>query len=604
MECITEGQTCMPVTVSDSSRFGLGLRLLPFRAKPLPTQRVKPRAFCGVWGVPEPAEALRRWGIEATWHDARVAFGDAPVWMDATGEIVVCGDVVLYNAPELRAQFGLPDAEQGELLAELIAQYGTDAGNRANGMFAIAAYNRHTGELFLLRDSIGCRTLYYAEDKQSRACWFAARLSRLRACPAVSGELSLSAMQHYLTCAFVPGEQTLWKDARELPPGTVRTVSERTNLTYWQPEEGTWNPNESLESCAARLRPLLDSSVQQAMPQSGDIGIFLSGGLDSSLVTALAMRYAPAEVHTFAVHFGAEHRNELEFSGMVAAHCGTRHHVVELSGKTIRDHLLETLALLDDPIGDPLTTPNLLLARESAKITGTVFNGEGGDPCFGGPKNLPMVLHTLYGQADSCETAYLRSFQKCYDDLPRLLLPEVHIALSQEEPPEALFAPYFSPDKMRDYLNRLMLLNVRFKGADHILTKVNNLTTATGLLAHSPLFDRRIVEMSFAVPPHYKLTGTTEKVILKKAVEDLLPEVILTRPKSGMLVPVQHWFRSDLKGFARAHLLGRNARTRPYLNPDMVREWLKYEGSLFPRHGVKLWLVLTLELWLRTQESA
>jgi asparagine synthase (glutamine-hydrolysing) len=569
----------------------------------------RPGAFCGVWGVPDPAEALRRLRVEAVWHDARVAFGGAAVWTDRTGEIVVSGEALLTNAPELRAKTERPEAEAGELLAELIHCYGPDAGKHALGMFAVAAYDRRTGELLLLRDSVGARSLYYADETQRAGavpgCWFATRLHVLRKCPAVSNALSLPALQHYLCCAFVPGEQTMWQDAREVAPGSVRSLPSRATHVFWEPRESEWDPEEPLEAYARRLRPLLAEAVACVLPATGNVGVFLSGGLDSSLITALARQAAPAGLHTFAVHFGPEYRNELEFSSLVAAHCRTRHHVLELSGKQIREHLPETMALLDDPIGDPLTVPNLLLARAARQETEIVLNGEGGDPCFGGPKNLPMLLHALYGQTEACEAAYLRSFQKCYDDLPRLLTPMVHKALAAQgrvARPETLLAPFFDPQHMRAYLNRLMWINVRLKGADHILTKVNNLTSSVGLTAHSPLFDRRVVESSFAIPPDYKLTGTTEKAVLKRAVADLLPETILNRPKSGMLVPVQHWFRKDLKGFARAHLLDRHARIGPYVNQAVVREWLNYEGVLFPRHGVKLWLLLSLELWLRAQE--
>src|SRR5207247_7312670 len=126
--------------------------------------------------------------------------------------------------------------------------------------------------------------------------------------------------------------------------------------------------------------------------------------------------------------FGPQYPHELEFSGLVAAHCHTRHHVLALPAKVIQQHLPETMAALDDPIGDPLTVPNLLLGRAAAQDVGVVLNGEGGDPCFGGPKNLPMVLHELYAPGACREAAYLRSYQKCYDDLPRLLTPETQAA--------------------------------------------------------------------------------------------------------------------------------------------------------------------------------
>ena len=338
------------------------------------------------------------------------------------------------------------------------------------------------------------------------------------------------------------------------------------------------------------------------LPAAGPVGIYLSGGLDSSLVTALAARDAPGPVHTYAIHFGEEYPNELAFSRLVAEHCGTQHHILTLPGKQIRQTLLETMIALDDPVGDPLTVPNLLLGRAAARDTDVILNGEGGDPCFGGPKNLPMLLHELYTPAGSREAAYLRSYQKCYDDLPRLLTPEVQTVLRKEEPQEALLTPFLTDAKMPHFLNRLMCINVLLKGADHILTKVNNLTTANGLMGRSPLFDRRIVDASFAIPPTYKLSGAEEKVVLKRAVADLLPKVILTRPKSGMLVPVQGWFKRDLRRFARRLLLSRRARTLPYFNREVVREWLSYRGNIWPRHGVKLWLLLTLEVWLRAQE--
>ena len=211
-----------------------------------------------------------------------------------------------------------------------------------------------------------------------------------------------------------------------------------------------------------------------------------------------------------------------------------------------------------------------------------------------------MLLHELYGGAGDRVPAYLRSYQKCYDDLTDLLTPEAHEELSKLPPQECLFEHYLSDESgMSQYLNRLMRVNTLLKGADHILTKVSNLTAINGLVGRSPLFDRRIVEASFAIPPEFKQAGAVEKAILKRAVADLLPETILNRPKSGMLVPVQGWFRKDLRRMAKSLLLDRRARIKPYIRQSVVKEWLDYKGGLWPRHGVKLWLILTLEIWLR-----
>ncbi len=344
------------------------------------------------------------------------------------------------------------------------------------------------------------------------------------------------------------------------------------------------------------MRELLEQVVQECLPSNQPVGVFLSGGLDSSAITALAAKFHSEPVHTYSIHFGSECPNELEFSSLVAQHCQTQHHILEISFRDMWKRLPETMAWLDDPIGDPLTVPNLLigqLARESVEV---VLNGEGGDPCFGGPKNQPMLLNQLYGtvtQQDPLQ-AYLLAFKKCALDLPQLLKPEVWGAVKME--------PYVFSEELEstaNWLNRLMALNIKFKGADHILTKVNNLTRAAGLQGRSPLFDQRIVDLSMQIPPEYKLSGVEEKAVLKQAVADLLPEEIIYRPKSGMMVPVQLGFNQYWRREAKALLLNRKAAIAPYLNQSIIRNWLSYRGDPWQRYGVKLWLLVSLEIWLQ-----
>jgi asparagine synthase (glutamine-hydrolysing) len=292
----------------------------------------------------------------------------------------------------------------------------------------------------------------------------------------------------------------------------------------------------------------------------------------------------------------------LEFSSLVAAHCQTEHHILEITPNQMWELHAEAMALLDDPIGDPLTVPNLILGRAAKQSVNVILNGEGGDPCFGGPKNQPMLLTNLYQSADPATApdlvaAYLASYQKCSTDLPRLLHPDIWQAVKNEP---SVFAPELFGTG--SYLNRLMFINTKFKGADHILTKVSNLTRACGLEGRSPLFDQRVVEMSLTIPPAYKLSGATEKAVLKAAVQDVLPEAILARPKSGMMVPVQYWFRKLWPQQARALLLHRKARVREFLNANVIDDWLHYRGDTWSRYGVKLWLLVSLELWLQEHQ--
>ena len=209
-----------------------------------------------------------------------------------------------------------------------------------------------------------------------------------------------------------------------------------------------------------------------------------------------------------------------------------------------------------------------------------------------------MLLNSLYGsiqgEADPI-AAYLTSFQKCYVDLPRLLKPEVWDRVKNVP---SVFAKELQ-QKETTFLNRLMRLNIEYKGADYILTKVNNLTAAVGLKARSPLFEPLMVALSLQIPPEYKLSGAQEKAVLKAAVADLLPDVIINRPKSGMVMSMQQWFLRDWQRQARSLLLNRRAAIAPYLNQALIRNWLDYRGEVFPRYGLKLWLLVTLEIWLQ-----
>ena len=547
-----------------------------------------------------------------TWRDEHVAFGLARPELSPLQRFVAVGDVWLSNRAHLLNKFEClsdrEDLNDVQVIARLWDLFEDRTVQLLEGMFGIAVWDRERQRLLLARDRVGARTLYYTQGEATR--WVAPQLRTLAS--RVSKDLDLVALRDYLCCAFVPGERTMWRDARELRPGATLSFPDGEIQQYWKIEERITDGEKPLDWHARRLRAVLDKVVEEYLPPEAPVGAYLSGGLDSSLVVALAARLHTDSVHTYSIHFGDECPNELEFSDLVARHCGTEHRVIEITPEEMWDQLPETMSCLDDPIGDPLTVPNLILGRAAKESADVILNGEGGDPCFGGPKNQPMLLTSLYRGAlqsgvESCSiltsvtpdltSAYLASFQKCSLDLPRLLRPEVSSAVGSHP---SIFESELNGQA--NYVNQLMLINTRFKGADHILTKVNNLTRAVGLHGRSPLFDQRVVEMSLGIPPQYKLSGAEEKAVLKEAVRDLLPEAILKRPKSGMMVPVQLWFRKRWRRRARALLLSRRARIRDYLNQDVIRDWLDYREDTWSRYGVKLWLLVSLELWLRSHQ--
>jgi len=238
-------------------------------------------------------------------------------------------------------------------------------------------------------------------------------------------------------------------------------------------------------------------------------------------------------------------------------------------------------------------------------VSDAVLNGEGGDPCFGGPKNLPMLLARLYGPLPGepttgwLERNYLRAFQRCYQDLGALLDPALLRETGGDEAMIGLLEPFFRAAQPRDFVNKLMAMNVRLKGANLILVKVEKMTAANGVLALPPLFSRRIIETSMMCPSGVKLEGAVEKSVLKKAVRDVVPEAIIARPKTGMMVPVRFWFQGDLRRYGEKMLARPNLQRCGLFDPGYVKRLLNYEMEGVPglRHGLKLWMLITFLLW-------
>ncbi|RKE17637.1 asparagine synthetase B [Streptomyces sp. TLI_171] len=535
-------------------------------------------------------------------------FADGPFTVDGRTAV---GEVTLHNRGELLAALAAagrpaePSCPDGELLLRCWLALGPDGLRAADGMFTLAVLDGP--DLVLVRDHTGARTAFHCRTRDGG--WaVSSSLRALRQRTDVDTGLDLAAVRSFLTFAYLPGEETLLRGVAELLPGKVTWLRPDGAVRiepYWEPQ-ATATEEPTNRHFASELRELLEQAVARRLPAGQDAAVLLSGGVDSSLVTALAARLHDRPVRTYSISFGHELPNELGYSGLVAAHCGTAHRVLTVPGEQVAARLADTVALLDSPVGDPLTVPNLMLAEAVAADGLTVsLNGEGGDPVFGGPKNLPMLVFELLRDDPSEQAradAYLHTYRKCWEDLPVLLTGAALAELAGAPHPRRHVAPYLTDHRMPSLLDQLLHCNLRTKGAHHILTKVERLTASQGVQGRSPLFDRRVVDHAFATPAALKLRGTEEKWILKEAVRDLLPDTVTYRPKSGMRVPVQQWLRGPLSELAADLLLGPTARARGLFRPDTVETWMRGGGLLLPRHGGKLWLLLTLELWLRAYD--
>lgn len=532
------------------------------------------------------------------------AMGAALAHRGATVE-VVSNDVVtlawrgesrvepLGHGSGLAEHGGVHIAVAGSLLGCTAASMAEDwaAGRGASGWRGSYVAAIWDGALHLVRDGVGVRTAYHGEHGGRR--WFAVEPKGILAAPGFPRRLRPAGVAQYLTYSYTPGEGTLLEDVFELLPGHVHSFPGGAVPHY------AWRPSPPID--AEGFGAVFRGAITERMPTSGPIGVFLSGGIDSSVVTAELARQAPGRIQSFAIHFGKKLPNELEFAQAVASMCGTEHHEVEVTPKMFLPRLRQTIWHLDEPIGDPITVPNHELARYASQRVPMVFNGEGGDPILGGPKNLGMLLHHWYGAPREPrwrERRYLASYRRAWEELPHLLTPEYRELIDQAADLEGVLTPFFEADG--SLLDKLLTINLRLKGAHLILPKVDRMTAASGLPTAAPLFDDRVVAASFGLPPNLRVHAGDEKIVLKQLYQGHLPQSVIDRPKSGMRVPVHAWFLGPMKGIAREVLSPKRLKRDGIWNPDRVRQLLRYQTKEGPgRYGLRLWMLLTFELWRR-----
>lgn len=461
------------------------------------------------------------------------------------------------------------------------------------------------------RDGAGHRALYYGLCDGRLV--FGVEPKAVLAYPGFARRVSLPSLARYMAFSYSPGPETMLADVFELMPGhwlewrAGQGLGEQRRFFKFEEVD----PDDSVAEArwVERFVETLSQAMTARLPEEGEpLGVFLSGGVDSSVITAQLKALRPSSaLKTFSIHFGQEYPNELSFAREVAQLCGTQHEEVLIRPKDFLPRLRQIIYQLDDPIGDPITVPNFELARHAAASgLEVIFNGEGGDPCFGGPKNLTMMLHHWYGGAAADEDprarerAYLASYRRAYEELRYVLSADVLAQIDEQRDMEAILSPYFAAPKPELFLHKLLAINIRLKGGHLILPKVERMYGASGLVPQSPLFDEQIIRLAFEMPGTMKVRGAVEKFVMKEAYRDKLPRSVIERPKSGMRVPVHYWFQRELKRYARKLLTSGEIKRAGLFEPKRLKQLLSYETEEGPgRYGIRLWMLMTFELWRR-----
>jgi asparagine synthase (glutamine-hydrolysing) len=554
------------------------------------------------------------------------------------GDCVVVFNGEIYNFVTLRARLEalghrFVTRSDTECILHAYRQWGEACVEELDGMFAFALWDTRLRRLVLARDRFGKKPLYYY--REGSRIIFASTLTALLEHPAVPRALDRDALAEYLALEYVVAPRTILGGVEKLEPATRLTFDATNGTTaatrYWQLAVDGARYIGSSDDAAVELEALLQASVKKRLVADVPVGIFLSGGVDSSLVAALAAR-EHAGIETFSIAFSDPSFDERKYARAVAAHLGTRHHEEELSFDEAARIVGELGAVLDEPVADGSIVPTYLLSRFARRHVTVALGGDGGDELFAGYPTYvahrllawsgPLMKPPLINAAALLAARLPVSHDNFSFDfrLKKLLAgadapldernyrwlgafePERVRALLGGEPHDP-FAPvrarYHEPPS-GTHLERVLYQDVGLYLAHSVLAKVDRASMAASLEVRAPLLDTAVAELAGALPIDWKLKRTTGKWILKRVARRLLPSAIVDRPKKGFGMPIGRWLSGELQPLLRDALLdGRSLAADGALDRGEITRMLDEHARGEIDHRQRLWALLVLELWRR-----
>jgi asparagine synthase (glutamine-hydrolysing) len=555
---------------------------------------------------------------------------------DGSVQLVFNGEI--YNYRELRQQLvagghQFRSEADSEVIVHLYEDLGERAIDRLDGMFALAIFDRRHDRLLLARDRAGKKPLFYYRDAARMV--FASEPKALLAHPELRVEIDPAAIPYYFLYGYVPHPQTPYRGITHLEPGTVATFARdgrQTDRKYWQltfPDERRPRATPPRAEAAARVRELVTAAVERRLMSDVPLGAFLSGGVDSTIVVGVMSRLMREPVRTFSIGFeGDPDFDETSIAAATAARFGTRH--TEFKVRPSAVDLIDTLVRCHDgPFADSSAIPTYLVAQLTRQHVTVALTGDGGDEVFAG--------YLRFGAALAAEKVPSWMAAAASGILDRLPAPrnERHILARGRRFSRAAARPLqdrltawagifyddlreLLPDASIDYcrhlrglrgidgaspLNQLLAANFHSYLHDDLLVKADRMSMANSLEARAPFLDTALVEYVAALPDDYKLRGTTTKVILREAFADLLPDEVNRAPKRGFGVPLDTWFRGELRDYMRDSLLSPSASLTAFVNGAHVRRLIDEHLAQRANHGHRLWALLTFERWLNLLPS-
>jgi len=552
---------------------------------------------------------------------------DGTVWVIFNGEI--------YNYPDLTRELEAKGHVFGtrsdtETIVHAYEEWGPACLERFTGMFAFAVWDRRRQQLFMARDRLGKKPLYYAMVGDTLI--FGSEIKALLPFPGLDRSLDLQAVSDFFSLLYIPAPKSIFRQVRKLLPGHYLLAGREGVQVrqYWDVRFSHAEP--APDKRAGRLAEILDESVRIRLRSDVPLGAFLSGGLDSSAVVGLMARRLESPVITSSIGFPDEAFNELDYAREVAEQFRTDHHE-----HMVTPNALEALTTLiwhyDEPFGDSSAVPTYYVSKLARTHVTVALSGDGGDESFAGYRRyyfdvrenkvrsiIPRafrepvfsLIGALYPKADYLPQmfrgkafisnvartpweAYLHSVSGVNEaDKARLLSGDVHAAL-REYRTAVLFEDLYRAADGPDSLSRIQYIDFKTYLPDDILAKVDRASMAVSLEVRCPLLDHRLVEYVAGLPSRTKLRGTQTKLIFKEAIGDLLPQRITERPKMGFAVPIGSWLRTELRPLVQAYVL--DEARHDLFDAATVRQLWREHQSGWRDRTTELWGILVFNMW-------
>lgn len=568
-----------------------------------------------------------------------LAGGDQPIGNE-DGRVQVVFNGEIYNYLGLKRELEgkghrFSTSSDTEVLVHLYEEMGERLVERLRGMFAFAIWDDRRKQLLLGRDHIGQKPLYYYH--RGGEFLFGSEIKAILAFDSVDRTLDYEAIEDYLTFGVIPGEKSIFRHIRKLPPAHTLMIRQQTFdaslLRYWRLEG---EPDESRTE--ADWLKIIDEKLQETVKahQIADVpvGAFLSGGLDSSTIVASMQQEIGQPLKTFSIGFEDQRFSELPYARKVSNHLETEHYEDVVTPDAV-ESLQALIQCYDEPFADSSAIPTIAVARLAREHVKVVISGDGGDEAFGGytryahdlregairgrlpvwfRKNIISPMGQLWPKADwlprplraktmltnlalDPAAAYANTISICRLDLRReLLTGDLRRELHGYRPEDRL-RPAF--ERGHDLLQSMLLCDVEMLLPDDFLVKVDRASMSVGLEARPPLVDHEFLEMAIRIPSRFKIQGGESKAIFKKLARRKLPAETIDRPKKGFEIPIDSWLKGPLRPLVEDALLSEDSPVADVIDLAVVNSMYRRHQSGVGRHGAVLWSLLVLAEWMR-----